>query len=91
MICHGTPWSAALWTELTVALSERWRVHLWDMPGYGRSSRDPSAALGLRAQASRLADLFAHWAWNGPVCSPMTSAVPSPSARIFVTAPSSRR
>jgi pimeloyl-ACP methyl ester carboxylesterase len=66
VICHGTPWCAALWAELAVALSERWRVHLWDMPGYGRSSRDPSAALDLRAQASRLADLLAHWALERP-------------------------
>lgn len=66
VICHGTPWSAALWAELAAVLSERWRVHLWDMPGYGRSSRDPSAALDLRAQATRLARLLGHWELERP-------------------------
>jgi len=66
VICHGTPWSAALWTELSTALSARWRVHLWDMPGYGRSSRDPSAALDLRTQSFRLARLLEHWGLQRP-------------------------
>lgn len=66
VICHGTPWSAALWADLAAALSERWRVHLWDMPGYGRSSRDPSAALDLRTQATRLDRLLERWGLERP-------------------------
>ena len=66
VICHGTPWSAALWAELAAALSERWRVHLWDMPGYGRSSRAADLALDLRTQATRLARLLEHWELERP-------------------------
>lgn len=66
VICHGTPWSAALWADLAAALSTRRRVHLWDMPGYGRSSRDPSAARGLCTQATRLARLLERWELERP-------------------------
>lgn len=66
VICHGTPWSAALWAELATALSARWRVHLWDMPGYGRSSRASDLTLDLRTQSSRLARLLEHWELERP-------------------------
>ena len=66
VICHGTPWSAALWADLATALSARWRVHLWDMPGYGRSSRAADLALDLRTQSSRLARLLEHWGLERP-------------------------
>ena len=66
VICHGTPWSAALWADLAAALSVRWRVHLWDMPGYGRSPRGADLALDLRTQSARLARLLAHWELEHP-------------------------
>lgn len=66
VICHGTPWSAALWVELAAALTGRWRVHLWDMPGYGRSSRAADLALDLRTQSVRLARLLERWELESP-------------------------
>lgn len=37
VICHGTPWSSRMWRPLAHELGQRYRVHLWDMPGYGES------------------------------------------------------
>ncbi|WP_413333841.1 alpha/beta fold hydrolase [Brevibacterium sp. GP-SGM9] len=37
VICHGTPWSSRMWRPLAHELGQSYRVHLWDMPGYGES------------------------------------------------------
>jgi len=37
VLCHGTPWSAASWLPVARILADRYRVILWDMPGYGAS------------------------------------------------------
>jgi len=36
-------------------------VHLWDMPGYGASSKDPAHDVDLGTQGELFADLLAHW------------------------------
>ncbi|MGJ0118218.1 alpha/beta fold hydrolase [Williamsia sp. MIQD14] len=59
VFCHGTPWSARIWADVGHAISERRRVFLWDMPGYGRSSRGEDVRLDLRTQMSRFATLLA--------------------------------
>lgn len=66
VICHGTPWSAELWGPLARALSVRWRVHLWDMPGYGRSAMEASPPLDLATQGERFARLLEHWGLDRP-------------------------
>lgn len=47
VFCHGTPWSSDLWQPFASALADRYRVYLWDMPGYGQSSKDPDHAVSL--------------------------------------------
>jgi pimeloyl-ACP methyl ester carboxylesterase len=42
VFCHGTPWSSQVWAEAARRLSGGHRVFLWDMPGYGRSPKDPA-------------------------------------------------
>ncbi|SDU80200.1 alpha/beta fold hydrolase [Jiangella alkaliphila] len=64
VFCHGTPWSSALWAPFADALSSQYTVHLWDMPGYGRSSKDDAHDVSLAAQGELLADLLRHW--GGP-------------------------
>ncbi|MBW9213653.1 alpha/beta hydrolase [Mumia sp. zg.B53] len=49
VMCHGTPWSSALWQPFAEALSREFAVYLWDMPGYGQSSMNPGGAVSLRA------------------------------------------
>lgn len=66
VLCHGTPWSAAVWAPLAAALRGTYRVHLWDMPGYGASIGDGAAAVDLVTQRRRLAALLAHWGLERP-------------------------
>jgi pimeloyl-ACP methyl ester carboxylesterase len=70
VLCHGTPWSAAVWAPVAQALAATHRVLLWDMPGYGASVPEgPSAAdpeVDLDAQRRRLAALLQHWDLTAP-------------------------
>jgi pimeloyl-ACP methyl ester carboxylesterase len=66
VFCHGTPWSAELWWSQAVALSTEFTVHLWDMPGYGRSSKQPDQRVSLDVQAELLCDLMTVWQLRSP-------------------------
>ncbi len=66
VMCHGTPWSSALWLPFARALSRDFAVHLWDMPGYGQSSMQPDHAVDLGVQGEVLRDLVAHWGLPRP-------------------------
>lgn len=63
---HGTPWSSALWRSIADALAQRFTVHLWDMPGYGSSSKDPAHDVDLGTQGELFADLLEHWGLDHP-------------------------
>lgn len=66
VFCHGTPWSSALWRPLAESLSTRFRVYLWDMPGYGQSSMQPEHRVSLDVQGELFADLLGHWELDRP-------------------------
>ena len=66
VFCHGTPWSSELWRPYAESLSNEFTVYLWDMPGYGRSSKDPDQRVSLDVQGELLADLLAHWELQTP-------------------------
>lgn len=66
VMCHGTPWSSALWAPYADALSAEYTVYLWDMPGYGQSSKHPEHDVDLATQGELLADLLAHWELEAP-------------------------
>jgi pimeloyl-ACP methyl ester carboxylesterase len=66
VLCHGTPWSSELWRPFAEALSSQFTVHLWDMPGYGTSSKDPDHRVSLDVQGELLADLLDHWDLPAP-------------------------
>jgi pimeloyl-ACP methyl ester carboxylesterase len=66
VFCHGTPWSSRLWAPLAEALSESFTVHLWDMPGYGQSSKASEHRVSLDVQGELLNDLMAHWGLTRP-------------------------
>jgi pimeloyl-ACP methyl ester carboxylesterase len=63
---HGTPWSSALWRPIAEALSAGFTVYLWDMPGYGQSSNDPSHPVDLGTQGRLFADLVSEWGLEEP-------------------------
>ena len=66
VLCHGTPWSSWLWRPFAEAIADRFTVHLWDMPGYGASSKDAAHTVGLDVQGEMLVDLIAAWELDGP-------------------------
>ena len=66
VFCHGTPWSAVLWAPFAQALSADFRVHLWDMPGYGQSSKEDDHPVDLGIQGELLAELISHWRLDRP-------------------------
>ncbi|MEH3033856.1 MAG: alpha/beta fold hydrolase, partial [Aeromicrobium erythreum] len=66
VLLHGTPWSSALWLPTARALANRFTVHLWDMPGYGASSKHPEHDVDLGVQGELFADLLDHWGLDRP-------------------------
>ena len=66
MFLHGTPWSSALWRPIAEALSRQFTVYLWDMPGYGVSSKDPAHRVDLGTQGELFAALLAFWGIDRP-------------------------
>lgn len=66
VFCHGTPWSSELWRPCAEALAPYFTVHLWDMPGYGRSSKHAEHRVSLDVQGELFADLLDHWGLRSP-------------------------
>ncbi|MEO6510944.1 MAG: alpha/beta fold hydrolase [Nocardioides sp.] len=67
VFCHGTPWSSDLWRPFAEALAASHTTYLWDMPGYGESSKEPEHAVSLDTQGELFADLLRHWGLASPV------------------------
>lgn len=65
-MCHGTPWSSAVWAPFAEAFSRDFSVYLWDMPGYGQSSKRSGHAVDLGTQGALLSDLLRHWDLSAP-------------------------
>jgi pimeloyl-ACP methyl ester carboxylesterase len=61
IFCHGTPFSSLVWQPFADTLARDFTVYLWDMPGYGRSSKDPRHPVDFGVQAEAFAALLAHW------------------------------
>jgi pimeloyl-ACP methyl ester carboxylesterase len=66
VLCHGTPWSSRLWAPFAQALSAEFTTYLWDMPGYGESSKEAGHAVSLDVQGELLHDLLEHWDLAAP-------------------------
>ena len=66
MFCHGTPWSSVVWSRYADALSDRFTVHVWDMPGYGASSMNPDHPVDFGTQARAFVALLEDWQLDRP-------------------------
>ena len=66
VFCHGTPFSSRVWSAYADALTADFTVHLWDMPGYGQSSKLPEHAVDFGVQAKAFAALLEHWRLDRP-------------------------
>lgn len=66
VLAHGWPWSSFSWTRVIPRLAERFRVHWYDMPGYGRSAKHEAVPSALDAQGETFAEMLAHWGLARP-------------------------
>ncbi|MEU9558885.1 alpha/beta fold hydrolase [Streptomyces fumanus] len=67
VLLHGTPFSSYVWRAIARALARRFRVFVWDMPGYGRSEKSAGQDVSLAAQGRVFTELLAHWGLEEPV------------------------
>jgi pimeloyl-ACP methyl ester carboxylesterase len=66
VFCHGTPWSSLVWRPFAATLARDFTVYLWDMPGYGRSSKHPEHPVHFGVQAEAFAALLTHCGLERP-------------------------
>lgn len=56
VLVHGTPTSHIIWEGVVARLQDRYRFHLLDLPGYGRSAKFEGQEVRLRSLARALAE-----------------------------------
>ncbi|RIA55058.1 alpha/beta fold hydrolase [Dichotomicrobium thermohalophilum] len=63
ILLHGTPSFSYIWRNVAPRLAERYRVHLFDLLGFGHSERpaDPAVDTSVAAQMPVLTALMDHW------------------------------
>ncbi len=66
VVAHGWPWSSFSWHRLIPQLSKSFRVHWYDMPGYGQSEKASGQRTSLDVQGQVFAEMLAHWGLNRP-------------------------
>lgn len=67
VLCHGTPFSSYVWRQTARTLSRHYRVHVWDMPGYGSSEKYDGQDVSLGVQGAVFAELLSHWGLSEPM------------------------
>jgi pimeloyl-ACP methyl ester carboxylesterase len=80
VLLHGTPFSSYIWRDIARGLAQRYRVHVWDMPGYGRSEKSEEQDISLSSQSRVFTDLLAHWQLPEPLVVAHDSGGARPSA-----------
>ncbi|WP_297844288.1 alpha/beta hydrolase [uncultured Roseibium sp.] len=66
VLAHGWPWSSWSWHRLIPELSRKFRVHWYDMPGYGQSAKSPDQRTSLDIQGKVFAEMLDHWQLERP-------------------------
>ena len=66
ILVHGTPTNAAIWSDTLEQLQDRFRVHLFDLPGYGASAKFDGQDVRLRSFARTLRELIEHLGLKRP-------------------------
>ena len=66
VMIHGTPFSSYVWRKFAPILAATYRVHVYDLVGYGQSEKreDQDVSLGVQSQA--LAALLDFWGIEHP-------------------------
>ncbi|MEL6979927.1 MAG: alpha/beta hydrolase [Pseudomonadota bacterium] len=66
VLVHGTPFSSQVWRKIAPLLAQRWRVHYFDLLGYGASMAEGEIDVSLGVQNELLAALCAEWDLREP-------------------------
>jgi pimeloyl-ACP methyl ester carboxylesterase len=66
VLVHGTPFSAHAWHRIVPELARNYRIHLYDLLGYGQSEMRDSQVVSLGIQNKVLAALLKHWGLERP-------------------------
>jgi len=66
VLVHGFPSNSFLWRNIAPRLARTHTVHVYDLPGQGRSGKAPALDVGDPAQARVLKGLLAHWGLERP-------------------------
>ena len=67
VLAHGWPWSSFSWHRIIPQLAERYLVHWYDMPGYGRSDKSAEQRTSLDVQGKVFAEMLAQWGLERPI------------------------
>lgn len=65
VLCHGTPFSSYIWRSTVEALAPTRTVYVWDMIGYGQSSKTHEDVT-LHTQGKILTALVRRWGLEAP-------------------------
>ena len=66
VLVHGTPWSSFCWRNLIPHLAQSWKVHYFDLLGYGQSEKRDGQDVSLAVQNDLLAALLEFWNLASP-------------------------
>ncbi|MBP1848964.1 alpha/beta fold hydrolase [Rhizobium halophytocola] len=67
VLAHGWPWSSFSWHRVIPALSPFYKVHWFDMPGYGRSDKTAGQPTSLDVQGAVFAEMLSVWGLASPL------------------------
>lgn len=67
VLLHGIPSSSYLWRKVAAGLAQDFRVHLYDLPGYGQSEKREGQDVSIAAQTRVLGELLDHWHLTAPL------------------------
>jgi pimeloyl-ACP methyl ester carboxylesterase len=67
VLAHGWPWSSFSWHRIIPHLARRYRLHWYDMPGYGQSDKGADRRTSIDVQGQVFAEMLAHWGLERPI------------------------
>ncbi|MEM7214973.1 MAG: alpha/beta hydrolase [Pseudomonadota bacterium] len=67
ILAHGWPWSSFSWHRVIPELGKNFRVHWYDMPGYGKSEKHEEQITSLDVQGEIFVEVSEHWKLNEPL------------------------
>jgi len=66
VLVHGTPFSSYVWRRIGRELARTFKVHVFDLLGYGQSEKRDGQDVSLGVQNGVFAALLAHWGLERP-------------------------